>query len=192
MRLCTHIVKVDTGLAPNPFWGWCTLAVCTPNHQNAQLAPGDWIAVFLGRAKGHLFLYAMEIDEIMNLNSYFHDPRFEKKKPNLHGEWREKCGDNFYSQQPDGKWIQHRNKFHLGQEFKIKDTRHPKVFIGKKFWYFGNTAQLIPNAYSQIIGGRGILVNHDPAIVKDFIRWLSMSHSPGTYGNPIDNSDLLD
>lgn len=33
----------ETGLAPNPFGRWCTLAVCTPNHCNAQLEIGDWI-----------------------------------------------------------------------------------------------------------------------------------------------------
>ena len=25
--LCTYVLTSDTGLAPNPYWGWCTLAV---------------------------------------------------------------------------------------------------------------------------------------------------------------------
>ena len=33
VRLCSYVVKYDTGFAPNPFWGFCTLAACTPNHQ---------------------------------------------------------------------------------------------------------------------------------------------------------------
>jgi hypothetical protein len=34
-KLRSYIVRVDTGLAPNPFWGFCTLALCTPNHQGS-------------------------------------------------------------------------------------------------------------------------------------------------------------
>ena len=30
----------DTGFAPNPFWGYCTLAVCTPNHMGVQTSEG--------------------------------------------------------------------------------------------------------------------------------------------------------
>ena len=32
-----YIAVLDTGLAPNPFWGYCTLAVCTPNHMGIRL-----------------------------------------------------------------------------------------------------------------------------------------------------------
>jgi hypothetical protein len=43
MKLCSYIIKNDTGFAPNPFWGYCTLAACTPNHMGLHLYPGDWI-----------------------------------------------------------------------------------------------------------------------------------------------------
>ena len=36
-RLCSYVVRHDKGLAPNPFWGYCTLAVCTPNHAGVRL-----------------------------------------------------------------------------------------------------------------------------------------------------------
>jgi hypothetical protein len=47
--LYSYIVRQDTGLAPNPFWGWCTLAVCTPNHQGSKAKRGDWVAGFLSK-----------------------------------------------------------------------------------------------------------------------------------------------
>ena len=97
MRLRSYIVRHDKGLAPNPFWDWCTLAVCTPNHQGSRLDVGDWIAGFLEKKRGYKFLYAMEISEILGLDEYFRDPRFSAKKPNLRGSWTKRCGDNFYS-----------------------------------------------------------------------------------------------
>jgi hypothetical protein len=69
------------GLALNPYWDWCTLAVCTPNRQGARL----------GRR----------------------------------GDWKERCGDNFYGQNAGGAWRQRRNRFHIGAEYLTKDTRRP-------------------------------------------------------------------
>ena len=76
-RLCTYIITNDTGLAPNPFWARCTLSVCTPNHQGANLHEGDWIAGFLSKNRGYKFVYAMELSERLNLNDYFNDSRFQ-------------------------------------------------------------------------------------------------------------------
>jgi hypothetical protein len=42
-KACFYIMTVDTGFAPNPFHGVCTLAACTPNHCKANLEPGDLI-----------------------------------------------------------------------------------------------------------------------------------------------------
>lgn len=53
MRLLSYIIKHDTGLAPNPLHGYCTLAVCTPNHQNADIKKDDWILGLSGKAQGH-------------------------------------------------------------------------------------------------------------------------------------------
>src|SRR3569833_2727055 len=53
MKLCSYIVREDTGLAPNPFWGTCTLAVCTPNHQGSRIGVGDCVM--------HLWELAREI-----------------------------------------------------------------------------------------------------------------------------------
>ena len=65
--LYTYIMRHDSGLAPNPFWGWCTLAVCTPNHQGSRVQPGDWIAGFQDKAHGYKFVYAMEVSERIHI-----------------------------------------------------------------------------------------------------------------------------
>lgn len=189
-KLYTYVVREDTGLAPNPFWGACTLAVCTPNHQGSRVKCGDWIAGFLTKARGHRFLYAMEVDEILGLDDYYCDSRFETKKPDLRGSWKDRCGDNFYSLNADGKWIQHRNRFHLDADQKRQDTNYARVFIGRRFWYLGRLAAKLPGRYSPLAGGRGARVNHEPALVEEFCSWVASQFLPGVRDLPNDNSDM--
>lgn len=190
MKLCSYIVREDTGLAPNPFWGACTLAVCTPNHQGSRLEVGDWIAGFLNKSRGYRFLYAMRISEILGMHEYYHDHRFAPKRPNLRGTWKERCGDNFYSRGADGDWIQHRNRFHLGEELKERDTRYARVFIGEEFWYRGRLAEAAPQEFGPLIGGRGARVNHDPSLVEAFCNWVQKRFSLGVADVPNDNPDM--
>jgi hypothetical protein len=188
--LCTYVVREDTGLAPNPFWGSCTLAVCTPNHQGTRLECGDWIAGFLTKARGHRFLYAMEVSEILGLDEYFRDSRFEPKKPNLRGTWQERCGDNFYSRESNGAWIQHRNRFHLSEDLKRRDTRHARAFVGSRFWYRGKSASVIPSQFAPLAGGRGARVNHDHLLASNFCFWVADNFKPGIADIPNDNPDI--
>lgn len=188
--LYTYVVREDTGLAPNPFWGTCTLTVCTPNHQGSRVKCGDWIAGFLSKVRGHRFLYAMEVDEVLGLDDYHRDLRFEAKKPDLRGSWKERCGDNFYSRGRDGKWIQHRNRFHLDEDFKQKDTRYARVFIGRRFWYLGRAAAELPTRFGPLAGGRGARVNHDPALAEKFCSWVASHFDTGVHALPNDNPDI--
>lgn len=189
-RLYTYVVREDTGLAPNPFWGICTLAVCTPNHQGSWVKCGDWVAGFLSKARGHRFLYAMEIDEVLGLDEYYRDMRFEAKKPDLRGSWKERCGDNFYSLGVDGEWIQHRNRFHLDEYLKKQDTKYARVFIGRRFWYLGRSAAELPVRFGPLVGGRGARVNHDPALVEEFCSWVASHFATGVHALPNDNPDI--
>lgn len=189
-NLYTYVVREDTGLAPNPFWGICTLAVCTPNHQGSRVKCGDWIAGFLTKTRGHRFLYAMEVDEVLGLDDYYRDSRFETKKPDLRGSWKERCGDNFYSLGADGKWIQHRNRFHLDEDLKQQDTKYARVFIGRRFWYLGRSAAKLPERFAPLAGGRGTRVNHEPAMIEEFCLWVASQFSPGVHDLPNDNPDI--
>jgi hypothetical protein len=184
------VVREDTGLAPNPFWGVCTLAVCTPNRQGTRLNVGNWIAGFLTKKRSHKFLYAMEISEILDLDEYFKDQRFAAKKPNLRGSWQEQCGDNFYSRNADGSWRQHRNRFHLSDDNKSKDTKHARVFIGQRFWYRGRAASTAPPQFGPLAGGRGARVNHEPTLVSEFCAWVSSEFESGVADVPNDNPDM--
>src|SRR5215212_805714 len=152
-RLCTYIVTKDTGFAPNPFWGCCTLAACTPNHMNARLNKGDWIVGFLSKSRQNRFLFAMEIDCVMQMGDYYTDPRFQLKKPKKSSDPRERCGDNIYEQLENGEWIQHPNDSHKAEWEKCQDTKHPKVFIASRFWYCGKKSREVSAKYAPLIPG---------------------------------------
>lgn len=132
----------------------------------------------------------MEISEVLGLNEYFHDRRFAAKKPNLRGSWQERCGDNFYSRKPDSSWIQHRNRFYLDEALKRQDTKYARVFIGERFWYRGRLANVAPEKFAPLIGGRGARVNHDPSLVADLCAWISNEFEPGVADVPNDNPDM--
>ena len=58
MRLFTYIVTSDAGFAPNPFYGYCTLACCKTAIRRAA-EPGDWIVGLTPKAHGNRIVYAM-------------------------------------------------------------------------------------------------------------------------------------
>ena len=182
-RLYTYIVKVDSGLAPNPFWNWCTLAVCTPNHQGASVKPGDWIAGFSSKNTGHKFIYAMEVCERLHMKDYFSDLRFQAKKPQINGSWQQKCGDNIYNLDKE-KWIALPNSYHQGLE--EKDTRCPYVFVGQRYWYLGDERAVTPSEFLSMIGGRGVRVNHPPELTQQFKIWVQENFNEGVTAMPFD------
>lgn len=184
--LYTYVMRDDSGLAPNPFWGVCTLAVCTPNHQGSRAKSGDWIAGVSDKARGYKLIYVMEVDERVHMNDYFHDERFAAKKVALGGIAQQRCGDNFYSQDRAGRWIQHPNRYHDGPGFCSKDTQRPWVFVGQRFWYFGRKAIDMPEEFLPMFGGRGARVSHPPELVAAFKDWVQGSQKKGMNALPRD------
>lgn len=186
MKLYSYIITKDTGLAPNPFWRYCTLSVCTPNHQSAQAGKEDWIMGTEDTASGNKLIYALEVDEKLHFDDYFKDNRFQKKKPVMNGTWRQRCGDNFYYSKT-GKWKQLRNLYHYGESHLEKDTLYPYVFIGKHFFYFGKNAIEIPTQFKGLIWDRhGMKWRHNPDTAQSFLIWLRDDFKPGIHGEPRD------
>lgn len=187
MQLCSYTVVDDTGFAPNPFGGYCTLAACTPNHQGIKLFEGDWLVGHAAKKRGHRLIYAMELSERpLNFDDYYNDPRFEGKKPRFDLTWREACGDNIYHRTRNDVWAQDENLFHPPQ-YVAKDTKHPRVFISKRFYYFGSNARIIPKQFSELIRDRqGCKCKYPERLVGAFVEWLQTNFSPGVWGEPFD------
>lgn len=188
MRACSYIVATDLGLASNPFWGVCTLAVCTPNHMGVKLEKDDWIFGFLTKKRANKMLFGMKLSCVIGFYEYFNDPKYELKRPKTRGSWKERCGDNFYYKNDTGKWQQAETIYHLGMT--EKDTKYPKVFVSDYFYYFGTNAIDVPCSYQSIIPQRqGVKCNHNNDILLKFIEWLETSYEVGLHGDPIDNKD---
>jgi len=183
MKLLKYVITNDTGLAPNPFGKWCTLAVCTPNHLNAQLDIGDWILGHSIKLKGNELIYAMKINEILDFDEYYNDSRFQYKKPKLKGKWWEISGDNIYYKDKKGKYTYkinplHKNKFE-------QDVKNHIVFISNYFYYFGsNSVKSFKKEFPKLIHKtESFSYEREEEEMNIFIKWLENNFKRGRNGN---------
>ncbi|MFC0668681.1 hypothetical protein ACFSKY_14665 [Azotobacter chroococcum] len=98
MKLYSYVVARDFGFAPNPFFGFCTLATCKPKIRK-HASVGDWVVGTGAKStydyKGRL-IYAMQVSEVLSFDEYWNDARFILKRPNLKGSLKVMYGDNIY------------------------------------------------------------------------------------------------
>lgn len=192
MRLCSYVIKTDSGLAPNPFHGFCTNALCTPSHMNAKLQPGDWLIGNSPKDDGNRLVYAMEIAEVLHMDDYFKDHRFQAKKPNPLGLLQEQCGDNFYYREK-GDWKRLPSRFHNSPRSFVqdvgKDHSGRPVFVAKHFYYFGGKRIDIPARLKSVIRGVQGIKYTEGHLVDDFLLWLEANHTQGVNGDPKDMAD---
>lgn len=180
-KICFYIMRHDSGFAPNPFHRFCTLAACTPNHMRAKLAPGDFIAGVFRSGKAPRLVYAMEVEEVLDLESYYHDRRFRRKKPSKHGAWTGMVGDNIYYIGANGKLRQHSSTVkHTTESLQRQDIHGNRVFIGRRFVYFGAEAKLLPQDFTSYLpASRGIKYLSEAADAAAFRKFLGWRHRLG-------------
>ncbi len=196
MAYFSYKIEHDFGLAPNPFGGYCTLAVCKPTiRDNKRLQIGDWI-IGTGSVKLkclHHLIFAMQVEEKTTFNDYWNDPRFQYKKPVINGSLVQMYGDNFYHQDTKTEeWIQENSAHSLengnaNQRHLEVDTGGKTVLISKTFYYFGDNAVNIPKQFWQVCSeGRSMKGPSIPIKTADrFIQWLQNVHDIGVHGDPI-------
>ncbi len=200
MKIYSYRIDHDYGLAPNPFGGYCTVAVCKPNiRRSGNLNKKDWLigtgSKSLERSSGFKcatkLIYAMEVSEIIDLNIYWNDPRFQYKKPQMGGTLSTIFGDNIYHQDENGNWVQidcaHVNLTGVYNEkhFK-KDTEGKNVLISNNFYYFGDNAPEIPKDYIDVCHTtQGQKLVWPDELAEAFLVWLQANFSTGINGLPI-------
>lgn len=194
-RLHSYVIRYDSGFAPNPFYGFSTLATCKPAiREYADV--GDWI---LGSGSndrkvlrgGHL-VHAMRVTETLSFEQYDADPRFQSKKPYRTGSRKQSCGDNIYYRNAAGDtWLQ-RDSFHsrpdghLHPDHVKRDTGVNRVLVSSDYIYFGGYGPKIPHRLVDSAGrslcksGIGRSCFDDPALIADFVTWIR-SLGPGGY-----------
>jgi hypothetical protein len=177
MKLYSYVVEHDTGCAPNPYFGVCTLCRCkyreSPDqHRNiVELAEvGDWVIGTGGASKrsaGHgKLVYAMRVDKKPTRGEYFGDSRFAQKKPVKTGTYEQTRGDN---ERPC-------NLFEKREQFAL---------VSWHFYYFGVNAIAIPGEFDLEKKGPGFRCNFDLPFIGRFVEWLEeYKPGPGKHGQP--------
>ena len=144
MTLYSYIVAQDGGFAPNPFFGYCTLACCKPGIRK-HATPGDWIVGLSPKSDGYRVVYYMKVDDVIPFHQYW--KRFRRKRPNVNGNLKQKNGDNIYEPKVGGflgyrqlPSAHSKSKFKSGEdrEKMMRDLNGDHVLISRHFAYFGS------------------------------------------------------
>ena len=178
MKLFSYVVEHDTGYAPNPYFGVCTLCRCMfrqPGRKRGNIVElakkGDWVVGTGGasrRSAGHgKLVYAMRVDEKLCREQYYADPRFAEKKPVKNGTYQQRHGDN---KRP-------RTPFERREQFAL---------ISRHFYYFGASAIAIPEKEFPHLEKRGprFRSRFDEKYIRQFVKWLEKRHKTGKHGEP--------
>ncbi len=194
VKVYSYVVRYDDGSAPNPFWDYCTLAICKPAIRRVA-QPGSWI-VGTGSKENvgnNRLIYAMKVTQALPLEEYGKDHRFTCKIPNNEDSIK-KLGDNLYYKDCQGEIRQrfpsvHSYKNAENPRTKSKDLRgkNARISSSGSYWYFGSNAPNIPNNLASIVKkGQGHKCNSKPPVIEDFLEWIN-SMKPGIHGNPCGN-----
>ncbi len=198
-RLHSYVVRYDSGFAPNPFYGYATLATCKPDIRRSANV-GDWVVGCgsnqrLIRRGGHL-VHAMRVTDILSFQEYDADPRFTRKKPYRNGSRKQSCGDNIYFRNDaDDGWLQ-RDSFHTTDAGRqnlrhvSRDTGDNRVLVSEDFVYYGGDGPPIPDNLVDADGrglckkGIGRNVFEDPGLITRFEEWVRSIGDFGYQGAP--------
>lgn len=206
MELFSYVVAQDFGFAPNPFYGFCTLATCKPGIRKGA-SIGDWVIGTGSKGKGKVqdrrdfLVYAMRVTEVMTFNEYWRDLRFHLKGPNLRGSVKQSYGDNIYFKNENGDWHQ-QDSHHSYEEGKQnyhniqRDTQTDRVLVSTDYVYWGGKGPEIPEKFRNYNGegirkkGSSYKRNFPPDLIEEFVKWLRSLDVGGYIGEPLDWSKV--
>lgn len=180
-RIFRYVVATDRGTAPQPFGGFCTLAICKPKIRASAIV-GDWVVGFRSKRPGEV-IYAMQVAERLRFADYWQDPRFRKRRPGLAGDYP----DNIYRPRREGGLEQVPNQIHHADHV-VRDLSGKHVLVADRFWYFGRNSVPIPNELLHLVHGHiGHAVDKDRKAddVETLQHWLA-AWPIGVHGRPID------
>lgn len=191
MKFYSYVISRDYGFAPNPYFGYCTLATCKQRiRKKAQI--GDWIAAY-GSAEMAIrqrLVMLMHVEEILTFDEYWADCRFMCKRPVFNRGMMHMYGDNIYHHIGDN-WMQ-APSHHSNIDGSInylnlyRDTNTTdRVLIATEYYYFGNNAINIPSEFELLIGKqRNHRVCYDQILIEKFINYIRQTYNSGIHGIP--------
>lgn len=178
-------MKTDSGFAPNPFGGVCTLACCKPQIRRMANV-GDWVIGTAPSPNNRKLMYAMRVSRALTFDLYFNDPAYSCKKNSPDNP----RGDNIYRPTSHRRLEQVPNPAH-DQRHIQRDLSVNLVLISDHFYYFGRQAPELPSQFGPLIhstqGRKRIRAEENSAqheLFLSLICWLEKNYSPGILGEP--------
>lgn len=196
MTVWSYKISRDFGFAPNPFFGYCTVACCKPDIRE-RAKEGDLI--FGCAAKkldvGDLLIFAMEVEEKITFDQYWRDQRFSLKRPTFSVGRAQSYGDNIYHSDGAGHWVQEDSHHSLdgggrNEANATRDLKSKFVLVSRTFSYWGKRAIEIPphlrhfdgdDLYSTVRNYRNGYSEAMQAAAKDWFNGLPK----GRFGRPV-------
>lgn len=175
--LYSYCLRFDSGAAPNPFGGTCTLVICKPAIRKAAQV-GDWI-VCLGSSQSPLgdissgVVCAMQVTEKLTLKEYdeYCKANLSEKIPDWKSRRYElRVGDCIYDYSNPEPLL--REGIH-SEGNRETDLKGEYALLSNRFWYFGDRPLLLPDDLQGIkhaAPGHKSRAN-DPYFDK-FIKWI--------------------
>lgn len=190
MRYYSYVIPRDYGFAPNPYFGYCTLATCKPRiRSSAQV--GDWIGAYgaTGTALHGKLVVLMQVREVLSYDEYWKDERFRCKRPVFNKGIKYMYGDNIYHHN-NHQWVQEPSH-HSYADGSInyinlsRDTQTDRVLISTRYYYFGNNAVEIPEKFRTLVGcGRNHRISEDELLINEFVEYIEGNYNVGRLGIP--------
>ena len=181
MKVWRYVIVSDDGGAPNFEPPATTLTVCKPRIRKGA-KPGNLVIAFngvtLNRSQPHSVRWAGVVVEVIPLDAYWSDPRFQGKKPGR-ARGPGESPDNIYRPNATGQLEQVRNETHT-QANAMRDIGGMNALVLKPSWYFGPTEAILPTRFNlRIVGGRRGERTSDIDVSKwrDLKQWLD-KHAP--------------
>jgi hypothetical protein len=196
-RLFSYVIWEDTGFAPNPFYGVCTLNCCKPGIRRvADL--GDWVAGFVGSNhsadRGRL-VYAMRVTQKLTMGEYdaLTQRELSGKIPMVSRDdyWRQ-VGDSIYDYS-GGAPVQRHNRYHGPGEMD-NDLDGDYTLLSDDFYYFGRRPVEMPEHLWPVIHkGIGYKWKPNAQYVEPFVEWITSKYEPGKlYASPRGRTQIVE
>jgi hypothetical protein len=195
----TYRLDHDLGFAPNPFFGWCTLACCMPQIRK-HASQNDVIVGMAGSGKQGLgryhprVIYWMRVDETLTFDQYWQDARFVNKKPQIPGPKMRMVGDRTYRHEPGSDdWKFEISMHHVPGATQGKgghvhlDTKIDRILIGKSFTYWGKSGPEVPaHLMSMFPNPRGQKCPQDGPLLAELHGLIDINNPRSVVGDPAD------
>ena len=190
ITLFSYCIPFDTGAAPNPYWGICTLAICKPVIRRIAKV-GDWIVgtgskEFKNYDITNSVVYTMEITKKLTFEEYdkLCSSKYTKKIPNWKSnDFRCKAGDCIYDFSNSSDPNIRKSVHDINN--KKSDLNGKYVLLSTNFYYFGNKPEPLTERLIGIVKkGPGHKSKSNDEYIDEFLSWISNFKSNKIYSKP--------